>query len=206
MNAAQGGARGGLGGAASGGGAMTGAGGLTAMAFGGSNSEHGGSNLVPAQGGEVSAQAGTGGLGLGGNAGAANAAGAAGQGAACEREQGEALLTCCNALLDPFVPEDSFITDIEGARAVPEIVACCGALTRLSRPPTNWGALMNCCYVAGHPQGICTPWGPPMPPEFELPAWLRGEWGELGEDLAFEPYAAVGSDCSLPSGSGGYLA
>ena len=93
--------------------------------------------------------------------------------ASCSAQQGERLLLCCNELLDPYVPADGFLADTTGAVKDPEVVACCGKLASLLVPPTyDWGAVVNCCAVAGFPEGVCTPWGPPVPPEFTL----GGSW------------------------------
>jgi hypothetical protein len=70
--------------------------------------------------------------------------------------------------LAPFV-KDSFIVGVEAARSEAEVVACCTKLTALPGiPGQNFDDVVQCCEVAGYPEGICTPWGPAVPPEFRL--------------------------------------
>ena len=86
----------------------------------------------------------------------------------CTTEDDAALVACCNSLLVPFVAPDEFLSDTSGPRQDPDIVACCDRVASLVTAPGIWADVLNCCSVAGMPAGVCTPWGPPVPPEFRL--------------------------------------
>lgn len=144
------------GGAAAGGAAATG--GLAGT--GASELTAGSAGTMTAQGGAPLAGASSG--------GAAGAGGAKGSAWACED-----LNACVELLTERLAASSDPLPDDATT------VACCGAMIEPSWPPSadlqctaellprSWPTQAKCCELLRYPRGpVCTPWGPPVPPEF----------------------------------------